>query len=656
MSGNDVVFIADVAPLLAIPRSQQQVFSYFLPRRLPPGSLVTVPVGRRQVRGVVLASHSVEQTKIEIRKASFTVRSVRRVLSEKPVFTATQLALLHWLSDYYWVSLGRAFALATPLEGGEVREYPPPLSRRAGEAKMLFVEGVERLEAYRAVLKDAEENVTLVIVPDAFSLRAVAERLEESVPSGRLLVVRGRPSQRRLRDFTRLLASRGGSVVVGMRSSLFLPFPRLDTVILDGVGDSGYGPWGRTPSWRVLTVARKLAELAAARLVVGDILLPVALQPQAQSGRLIRRPTVFSPAPAVAATGAFCEVVDLRRETRWSLRHPLSVRLRTELVKAVDSGQDALIFFNRKGIATALVCRSCGWVPRCPACQAALVMHQEATIRGPMRLLRCHHCGHAQMSPVQCSRCQSYRLLPFGAGTAQLERDVARLLPKAAVMRIDSDVVKTGSALRERVRRAIQGPGPRVWIGTQLLLKPVLLEPLSLVAVPNIEQFTFFPAFESRERLWRTLALLYSLARDKMLIQTHQPDQGVLHLFRDDDRAAFLADELQYRKARRYPPCGELLKFSIGHPRAAEARHQARQLASRFVSIRQSFAALDMQLLGPAPAFIPRLRGKFRWVIVVKLPLSADVLRPEDLQSARHELLQLVPRGWKIEVDPEELL
>jgi len=260
--------------------------------------------------------------------------------------------------------------------------------------------------------------------------------------------------------------------------------------------------------------------------------------------------------------------------------------------------------------------------------------------------LRCHHCGATQEPPRQCAGCQSYKLFPVGTGTAQIEKDIKRLVPEARVLRIDRDVVKTEKELERRLT-TFKNKEVDILVGTQQIIKERLLSEVSLTVILGAENFFVFPAFDAAERVFRLFEILRRKTSEKVVIQTLNSDLPFLQFFIRREYEKLLDGELEERKLYNYPPFGELIKLTFAHRLRSHAEYEAHRLAHELQAISHKLQA--NQLLGPSPAFVPKERGRWKFVLLLKL---ANSVNPD----ARTALLMHTPPGWQVEINPRELL
>jgi primosomal protein N' (replication factor Y) (superfamily II helicase) len=326
-------------------------------------------------------------------------------------------------------------------------------------------------------------------------------------------------------------------------------------------------------------------------------------------------------------------VVDLRRERGY----PLSAPLLSELGKLEERGGKAILLLNRRGLAPAIHCRTCGVTRRCPSCDVALVLHEG-------KLLRCHHCGYEELSPELCPECGSTELARIGAGTQRLERELAARVPGLERIRLDADTRDPFAAL-ERFAASDRS----VLLGTQMVAKGHHFEGVALAAVVDADAGLAIPDFRAEERTFQLLTQLAGRSgRDapgRVLIQTFQPDARPIELAARHDVERFLAGELDRRRELGYPPFRHLVRV-VASGRDPETPMRA------LAELRGELGQDD--ILGPAPMF--RLRGRHRAQLVAKTDRpGALAARAARALAAAAPAMRKAGLSAVVDVDPQNV-
>jgi len=637
---------ASVYPLVTA-RALAREFTYEIPAEVGPGAVVEVRFGNARRRGVV--------TEVDVAPPEgIDTSPVERVVEELPR-PLVELGL--WLADYYGSTPGRALALVAPVQRRSRGERPQPAERDAlsGEAEPRTLSASQRAALERIVgVLDAGKSANFLLYGATGSgktevyLQACAAALERGrgaivlVPEialtpqalgrfrarfgERIAVLHSALTEAERRDERARIARGEAPIVVGARSAVFAPVPRLGVICVDEEHDASYKQES-DPRYDARTVAAKRAALEDAVAVFGSA------TPRPESWGSLERldlgGRLSGPLPPV-------RVVDLRREAGY----PLSAPLLAELGAIAERGGKAILLLNRRGVAPALHCRACGTTLRCSNCDVALVLHGD-------RNLRCHHCGYAEPEPETCPVCASTELARLGAGTQRLERELEAQLPELERIRLDADTARRPGAMAAALAR-FAAADRAVLIGTQMVAKGHHFPGVALAAVVDADAGLGLPDFRAEERTFQLLTQLAGRSgRDapgRVLVQTFQPDSRAIELAARHDVARFLAGELERRRELGYPPYRHLVRIVVAGPEP-DAPLQA---------LAELKAGLPGELLGPAPLL--RLRGKFRAQLVAKTE------RPRGIAAQAGRLLSAAAPAMRragltavVDVDPQSL-
>ncbi|MCB0038221.1 MAG: primosomal protein N' [Caldilinea sp.] len=522
------------------------------------------------------------------------------------------------------------------------------------------VTGSGKTEIYlRAIAETlARGRQAIVLVPEIALTPQTVARFAGRFPD-RVTVIHSELSSGERYDVWRGIRAGRYDVVIGPRSALFAPMPRLGLLVIDEEHESTYKQaaeeWG---SYQVFydarAVARRLADLTGSVLIFGSATpsLETYLAAEQDDLILLEMPRRVM-GHRVTTTGEEVEyaelppveVVDMRQELRAGNRSIFSRTLSSQMMLTMEAHQQAILFLNRRGTNTFIMCRDCGYVEECTRCEVPLTYH-ETTAR-----LVCHHCNRTYPVPVECPECGSKRIRFFGAGTERIEEAVKEILPQARVLRWDADTTgRKGS--HEAIMAAFAAHEADILVGTQMIAKGLDLPLVTLVGVVAADVGLFLPDFRSSERTFQLLTQVAGRAGrsergGRVVIQTYRPDHYVIQAAAHHDYAGFYAREMQFRREHGYPPIRRLARLIFWEKRPDVARREAERMAAK---LRHRVEKMGVEgegitLLGPAPAFFERYRGYYRWQILVRAPEPAVLLRGLD-----------IPFGWRVDVDPASLL
>jgi primosomal protein N' (replication factor Y) len=529
----------------------------------------------------------------------------------------------------------QAEALATILAAAEARDPTP-----------LLLEGITGSGKTAVYAEAIAETIStgrpaLVLVPEIALAMPLVDRLRADLDAEIAILHSGLGEGERADEWRRIRAGEV-DVVVGTRTALTAPLADVGLIVVDEEHDAAYKS-DRTPRLQARDAALALARLAGAAVVLGSATPSVESVGRVREGRY--RHAVLPDRPSGAPPRV--EVVDLRAELAGGNRGLLSAALSTAL-QSLPPGERAILVINRRGTASVVVCRDCGHVQRCPECDLALVYHQAGVT------LRCHHCGTASPLASRCPICRSPRIRYLGGGTQRVEEEVRAAFPHLRVGRLDRDVAEHKGAV-ERVLDAFAEGRLDVLVGTSLVAKGLDIPEVTLVGVVSADIALNLPDERAAERTYQLLTQAVGRAgRGEMpglaIIQTYQPDHPAIQAVATGDAAAFYDAELEVRRRFGSPPFGRLVKLTVGLADHLAAEQEASAMADRLRAAAaartsgSSGGASSVAVLGPAPAYIARRAGRWRWNVVLRGDRPLELLNP--------------PPGapWSIDVDPDSLL
>ncbi len=428
-------------------------------------------------------------------------------------------------------------------------------------------------------------------------------------------------------------------VVVGSRSALFAPLERPGLIVVDEEQEPSYKQES-SPRYHAVDTALAFGRMAAAVVVLGSATPRVTTYHAAKAGamRLLPLPVRVSDL-ALPETA----IVDLRLELRAGNRGTLSRALRIALQRTVAKGEQAILYLNRRGFATVVLCRDCGHVVACPACDIPFAYHTRSEeVDGS---LVCHRCGRRATAPVACPQCGGRRIRHLGVGTQRVEEEVREAVPGAPLIRMDRDAVRlkgAHAALFEKMRTG----RAQVIVGTQMVAKGFDLPGVSLVGVVNADTVLNLPDYTSAERTFQLLTQVLGRsgrgsAGGRGILQTYLPDHYAIRAAAAHDYATFAEAELAGRARFGYPPFGRLVLLQTQAKRLDTLNTRGESL----VAALRASAGGDAEVFGPAPAFAAKLRGAFRIQVILR---GKDPLALLDRVSPGPE--------WTVDVDPVTLL
>ena len=534
------------------------------------------------------------------------------------------------------VSVPGAIVLEPAQEAARAR-IAVALARQESEVFLLHgVTGSGKTEVYLALLEQvlAGGGQGLVLVPEIALTPQTVGRFAARFP-GRLAVLHSALTEaERAAEWWRIRRGEA-DIVIGPRAAVFAPLPRLRLIAIDEEESSAFKQ-DRIPRYHAPTVARWLADRTRSVLVLGSATPSVVTYAAALAGRehLLELPhrALGRPLPPVT-------IVDMRREIAAQHFSPLSRELQAAIAGSLERREQSILFLNRRGLATFVLCRDCGQARECPHCSVALVYHAS------LGRLQCHYCGSTEPLPRRCPACGSRYIKSFGVGTERIEQEVRTLFPGARVLRLDRDVMKTPDAA-DLVFDQMRSGAADVLVGTQLVAKGLDLPKVTTVGVVNADTSLHFPDYRSSERTFSLLTQVAGRAgrgsaASRVFIQTYTPDHPAIRHARYHDYRGFFREERAIRAQYRFPPYAELIVATYGHRDEARAAREAKTAAEHLSATIGLLNLGDIEVLGPSPAFVYRLKDEFHFEVTLK---GSDL----------HRVADGLPRGrgWSLDVDP----
>lgn len=535
----------------------------------------------------------------------------------------------------------------TPLLSAQQAEAVSQIDAATGHYETFVLQGATgsgKTEVYLQCASRvlARGGTVLVLVPEIGLTPQLVSRFRERLNTPIAVIHSALSDAERLAAWR---AARAGDarIVLGTRSAVFAPLPRLQLIVVDEEHDSSYKQYdgGCRYSARDLAVMR--AHQSAVPIVLGSATPAFETLLNATRGRyrtlLLPRRDDQAPPPHLA-------LIDLRAH---SMRQGLAVPVIDAIRRHLAQRGQVLVFINRRGYAPTLLCTSCGWIAPCPDCDARLTVHSA------QQELRCHHCGHTANLPERCTRC-GFTVKPVGQGTERVEQTLAELFPGEPLMRLDRDSAGSAAELNA-IMQSVHSGQTRILVGTQMITKGHHFPDVSLVVVLNADQGLFSTDYRAAERLAQTIVQVAGRAgreklRGEVLLQTEYPDHPLLQSLLAGGYEGFAATALAEREAARWPPFGRLalLRASSETPDGAleflsAARAQAPDSPHDLV-----------RLLGPVPATLARRAGRYYAQLLVesaeRVPLHRFIEQwlPQIEQLGRSRRVRYV-----LDIDPIDI-
>ena len=519
-------------------------------------------------------------------------------------------------------------------------EIQTSLADNKGETFLLHgVTGSGKTEVYLQALAEAIKlgKRAIVLVPEISLTPQTIDRFASRFPY-RVAVIHSKLSLGEQFDQWHQIQNGQYDVVIGARSAIFAPQPQLGLIVIDEEHEWTYKQ-DNSPRYHTRDVALKIAELNKATVILGSATPDVSSYYNATKGkyRLLEMPERVTPKEGSPLPRV--EIVDLREELKAGNTGIFSRLLEYEINNALRKKEQAILFFNRRGTSTFVQCRDCGHVLQCPNCYVSLNYHSDNDF------LLCHQCNYKKRTPKKCPACGSPRIKYMGLGTQKLEQETAATFPRARLLRWDSDSTN-GKDSHKNILDTFKKREADILIGTQMVAKGLDLPNVTLVGVVIADSGLNLPDFRAGERTFQLISQVAGRAGrgeagGKVIIQTYMPEHYAIQATINHDYTAFYNQEIDYRKQLKNPPFSKLIKMTYIHANDVVCAKEAERMKKQLIFEMESDGLFGIDVLGPSPAFIQRLRGRFRWQIILR---GAN---PNALLSKIS-----IPQGWIIDVDP----
>jgi len=675
-------------------------FDYMIPAQwtgqIIPGIRVKVPFGKRNVLGTVI------EIKENTGSSEHDLKSIIELVGSSAVLSPALMQLANWMATYYLAPLDLVLRTLTPavvqkrnsirakkavldpeLEEASaslVPTEPLPLTSQQKEAvdkilatrltdqpKPILLFGITGsgktevyLQAMDRVLQDGKGAILLVpeiaLTPQTVDrLRArFSKRVQDSVQGvvrvekGGLLAVlhSGLSEGERFREWQRIRSGEA-RLVVGARSAVFAPVKELGLIIVDEEHEHTYKQ-EESPRYQARDVAVMRGHFEKSVVVLGSATPSLESFQNGLSGKyeICRMPERVDTRklPKIA-------VVDMRQEI---LRQKglciFSQSLKSAIQLRLERGEQTILYLNRRGYASSMICKKCGYVAMCPECSVSLSYHRSE------QKLKCHFCGLHQEAPTKCPQpdCRDPSIRYSGLGTEKLEEAVRKFFPHANVARMDSDTMTRRNDYERTLLRFKMGKTD-ILLGTQMIAKGLDFPRVTLVGIIYADVGLHLPDFRSGERTFQQITQVAGRAgrgdiSGEVVVQTFTPTHSAIRFGRQQDFEGFFKDEIQFRKTLHYPPFNHLTKIECSSKQSSKAEFTAEQILKSL----QTRIGSSLRALGPAPAPFQKLRGQFRFQLLLRDG------RKKEIKEALQKILAEMPRKGDvkviIDVDPLQML
>lgn len=467
----------------------------------------------------------------------------------------------------------------------------------------------------------------LYLVPEIALTTQLTQRLRR-VFGEKLLIYHSKFSDNERVDiWKRLLQNDGPCVVIGVRSSVFLPFGNLGLVIVDEEHDTSYKQQDPAPRYNGRNVAAVLAQMHGSKTLLGSATPAIETYHNAVTGKygLVNMPNRYE-----GIEMPDIEIVDTKEARKKKMMTgTFSGRLLSLCRESVDAGQQVILFQNRRGYAPMVTCKQCGWVPKCENCDVSLTYHKR------VRSLTCHYCGFTQSLPDVCPACRQATIVVVGYGTERIEDNIEELFEGSRILRMDLDTTRSKSSY-ERIIEDFSSRKADILIGTQMVTKGLDFDNVSTVGILNADTLINFPDFRSHERAFNMMEQVAGRAgrrnkRGRVVIQVSNPDNPVIGFVSRHDYAGFYQQEIAERELYKYPPFTKIINIYLKHRNDDVLNEMSVRYSNM---LREVFAH---RVLGPEAPMVPRVQNLYIRQIVLKMENAASMKKVKTILRQIYE-------------------
>ncbi|MDI6703427.1 MAG: primosomal protein N' [bacterium] len=622
------------------------------------GKRVRVPFRNRKVTGFIVRKD------IKIESADYEIKDIIDILDDKPVLTPRMLDLTKWVAEYYLCPFGEvlksAFPDSNPRRARLIQSendtfikkiYPSnlnPYQKGALESIGNFVKesrfsvfllhGVGEFEVYLQAIRDVvrKGKGVIVLIPEISEDGLTIERFKEAFPN-KIVILHSKTLKSERSQRLKRIQKEEGIIIIGTRQAIFSPVPNLGLIVILEEAEVTYKQKG-LPMFNA-------RDVAIMRGKIEDVpVLLVSTTPSIESYyKAKKRKYYYFNLPTDDGETPRVKIIDMRKEWRDN-KGILSDYLKKAIEDRLGKKEQVILFLNRRGLARFIQCRECGHVLTCPNCEISLTYHFDKSCR-------CHYCNWKTPAPSYCPNCKGYEITHFGFGTQHVEQELKWLFPKGKVVRVDTDSCKSKKVFEStidefRINRKID-----ILIGTQMVIKDLEFQGVSLIGVISGDTLFNLPDFRAGERAYSLLTQIVRMVRKgEVVIQSYNPAHYVIRGVKTGDFHAFYRKEIVSRKRFMYPPFAHIVNIII----KGKDEKEVIKVATNLGDCLRADNHFNIRILGPVPSIISKIKGRFRFQIILKTKKPSDARKL--LTKSLYEISIPSTTSINIDVDPIEMM
>ncbi len=521
------------------------------------------------------------------------------------------------LESYSLTQNTKLFDLSS--EQASALDYISPKLNSYSEFLIHGVTGSGKTEIYLRLIDQVLQagKSSIFLVPEISLAPQLLERIAERFGEDKVLIWHSALSNAEKEYTYARLQEDDPKIVVGARSAIFCPVKKLGLIIIDEEHENSYKQDTPAPRYNAKLVASKRSEINNCPVIYGSATPSLEIYYKASSDKFPNNHLITLENRVLNIAMPEVKVIDMKEEFNNANKSIFSRYLKDQITERLAKNEQVILFLNKRGSASHVFCRNCGFIYKCKHCDSKTVYHADKA------LLLCHHCGYSEGHPKECPECKSNAIKFFGLGTQKLEDETRRIFPEAKIARLDSDTSKIKNAYLS-IWNDFRAGRTNVLIGTQMIAKGLDFPNLTLVGVVFADTNFSQLDYNADERSFQLLTQVAGRAgrADKpgmVVFQTYQPDKDVIIDAQKQDYRDFFSKEILIREEFKYPPFGKVIKFLF----SSEEEHTAIAKANDFHELIFDRCNLrGIALLGPCPALIAKIKNKYRYHIIAKIPME----------------------------------
>jgi len=647
---------------------KMQTLTYAIPQNISAqeGQFVEIPLRNSKLKGLIFYIHQ--------NKPSYPTKNIIQIIEKAPHLNSIQLKLLKHISKYYFTSLTKSLKLFVPpnfftrkkLQIPPINPNPEPqqLNKsqlilsdeqtaaikkiKTTQQQTILIHGITgsgKTEIYRRLAKEAltKNKQVLILIPEISLTPQTVNNFQKQFGKN-IAIFHSHLTPKQKEIYWHQVRNHETGLIIGSRSAIFAPFKNLGLIIIDEEHEDSYKQ-NQSPRYHVRDLAIWLAENLNIKVILGSATPSIESYSKAKNGQygLIEMHNrvgnrisnqvdnqVSNNEHNIPNQLPSIKIIDLREEMKKRNYSIFSEYLQQRLKENLIKKEQSILFLNRRGAASAMICRDCGESEMCSHCDITLTYHKKILIEDaimPAQRLICHHCGRIYKIPLNCQNCGSHAIKYIGVGTQKIEEEVLKLFPQARILRADRDTTRKAGDF-EQIYNQFKNQEADILIGTQMIGKGLHLPNVTLVGIILADLSLTIPDFRSGEKTFQLLTQVAGRSgRNKpgeVIIQTYQPEHYSIVDTLHHDYQNFYNHEIHHRRETNLPPYSRFLKLTISTCNYQKTYQISCQILEELQKYFAENPTESLQEITSFPALITKLKNKYRWHILLTGPNPRD--------------------------------